>query len=104
MLFTSWIDLAVCGLAVFRLTVLIVDDTEPWNIFSRFRSWTSRMARKHAWFRKSAYHRGIRCHKCVCVYSSAFVLLIHHNPVGVILVALLALSGLSILLNRIPEA
>lgn len=105
----SWIDLMVYGLATFRASLLISEDDLPYNLGIKMRSWLSRKAKAEPAVRKSAVHKGVKCRRCSSVWVAgilAFVVLSDALQ-GILVikwgVLVLALSGLAILLARVPE-
>lgn len=65
---TDFLSLLICGLATFRLAILISIDTGPSKIFSRFRSFLKREAKEHPALRKSDVHHGVDCLRCSSIW------------------------------------
>lgn len=105
----DWITLFICGLATFRLSVMLADDSGPWNIIEKSRSFLKREAKQNPTLRKSAVHEGIECLRCNSIWVAFPVAIYGYNrelldrwiatPCDTFL-AWMALSALAILFNR----
>lgn len=108
----TWIELAIYGLACFRLSVLLSEDDGPGHLILKLRSFLKREAREHKAVRKTYVQEGIECLRCTSVWIAVPVALYAirrdylHEVVlrGVdTLLLWMALSGIAVLLNRIPK-
>lgn len=96
-------------LANFRIAVFLADDTGPFNLFGKLRSFLTRKARTETIVRKSKVDEGIQCKRCNSVWSgmilAAWVFVHESVPtwimfVGDALILSFALSAAAILLVR----
>lgn len=101
--------LLIYGLATFRLAVLFSQDTGPWNVFSRFRSFLKKEAKTNKPLRDSRIQTGIDCLRCSSLELAIPVALyaIFHDSLpewiqttGDVTVLALALSAAAILFHR----
>lgn len=105
----SWLELAIIGLATYRLALLLSSDTGPYGVFTKLRSYLKREAQHNKPLRQSKVHLGIDCIKCVPHWVAfpivAFVFSVEQLPQWLALAGwsfLLwnALSAIAILINR----
>lgn len=105
----SWLTLFICGLATFRLSVMLSNDDGPGKIFSKLRSALKREAKQNPTLRKSDIHNGIDCSRCSSVWVALPMALygFQHESLhawitetGDVFLSWMALSGLAILFNR----
>lgn len=108
-----WIELAIYGLACFRLSVLLSEDDGPGHLMLKLRSLLKREAKQHKAVRKTYVHEGIECLRCSSIWIAAPVAsyAISRDSyaewarlVGDGFLLWMALSGIAVLLNRIPKA
>src|SRR5688500_16390419 len=64
----DWLTLLIYGLACFRLSVMLGEDSGPYRLFTKLRSKLKREAKQHPAVRKSAVHEGIECLRCNSVW------------------------------------
>lgn len=102
--------LALCGLATYRLAMLLSDDLGPFGMFSKLRSFLKREAKTNKPLRASKAHIGIECRRCssvwVAVPVAVFAYFHRQLPVwfaaaGDIFLGAMALSAIAILLSRL---
>lgn len=108
----NFLTLAIYSLAVFRMSILLADDSGPWKLISRFRAWLKRAEKKSPALKKSDVAHGAECLRCnglwfalpIAAYAYFRRHLIEGVVAGVdIFIVAMALSAISILLNRIPK-
>lgn len=108
----NWLQLTIAGLATYRATVLISADSGPFKLMSKLRSFLSRKARTEPIVRKSDVHKGIKCPRCSSVWNAipiaAYAIWYKDLPEWMVwsgdwLLLMLALSGIAVLLNKIPD-
>lgn len=106
---SDWLTLFICGLACFRLSVLISIDDGPAKIFLDFRKLLKREAKQHPVLRKSDIHHGIDCSRCSSVWLALPIALYGFNresfsgwivAIGDVFLSWMALSAMAILFNR----
>lgn len=104
-----WLCLVILILANFRIAVLLADDTGPFGIFTKLRSFLERKSRTSPTVRKSKMDEGIECKRCNSIWGgvllAAWAFLHETIPVGIMILGdaaifTLALSGGAILLVR----
>lgn len=109
---TSWLTFTIDALAVYRLALLLSDDSGPWKLFSRFRSLLRREEKHNKALRNSDAASGVECVRCNSVWLAApvavFAIYRDECPpwlmtAGDLFLLWMALSALVILLNRIPK-
>lgn len=105
----SWLTLFVYGLACFRLSVMLGEDSGPYRAFARLRSMLKREAKQHPAVRKSAVHEGIECTRCNSVWFGLPLTIYWFSrgsmadwvvAAGDAFLLWMALSALAILFNR----
>lgn len=108
----TWLQLAIYGLACFRLSVLLSEDDGPGHLMLKLRSLLKREAKEHKAVRKTYVHEGIECLRCtslqLAIPIAAFACLRSHlwlwlARTGDVFLLAMALSGIAVLLNRIPK-
>lgn len=65
---TTATEFVVYSLAVYRLAVLLSEDTGPGKMFERLRRFLKREAKQHKALRKTDLHHGIQCLRCSSVW------------------------------------
>lgn len=108
----TWLQLAIYGLACFRLSVLLSEDDGPGHLMLKLRALLKREAKEHKAVRKTYVHEGIECLRCSSVWI-AFPVAVYpfirdrlHEDIRLcadIWLLWWALSGIAVLLNRIPK-
>lgn len=105
----TWMELAIYGLACWRLAVLVSDDTGPMKVFSRFRAFLKREEKTNKALRKSDVATGIACKRCSSVWIAtplACFAYFHDQlwprlaTTGDVFVLAMALSAAAILIER----
>lgn len=105
----TWIELLVYGLATFRASLMISEDDGPYNFFLNMRAWLTRKAKTEPAVRKSAVHKGVKCRRCSSIWVSGMLacVILSDTLQGILVIKwgilVLALSGLAMLLARVPE-
>lgn len=101
--------LALYGLATFRMAVLISDDSGPFKLALKFRSFLKREEKKHPVLKKSDVATGVECRRCTSLWVAfpiAAYATLRHNLADFVVIAgdifLLAnaLSALAIIFSR----
>lgn len=105
----NFLTLTIYGLSVFRLAVLLADDSGPWRFISKFRLWLKREEKKSPALKKSDVASGVECIRCNGLWFALPIATYAHCRrfladwvvacVDIFLVAL-ALSALAILFQR----
>lgn len=99
-------------LAVFRLSVLLADDSGPFKFITKIRSFLRREEKKNPILKKSDVAHGAECKRCNSLWFAFPIALfgyLHKRlwdwlaTTGDILIIALAYSAVAILLNRIPK-
>ena len=105
--------LLLYGLATFRLAILISQDTGPWRLLSKFRSWLKREEKHNPALKKADAAKGVSCLRCsslqLAIAVSAYAhfrsrLLPWISTTADVIIWALALSALAIIFVRaFPE-
>lgn len=99
-------------LAVFRLSILLADDSGPWKLLSKFRAFLKREEKKSPALKKSDVAHGVECVRCNGLWFALPVAMFGYfhrrfadwfATTGDILIIALAYSAVAILLSRIPK-
>lgn len=107
--FLIFAKLLLYGLAVFRLSVLLADDSGPFKLALKFRSFLKREEKKHPVLKKSDVAAGIECRRCNSLWLAfpiAAYATLRHRLVdwvvitGDIFILAFALSACAILWHR----
>lgn len=69
----SWLSFLIYSLAVFRLSVLLSDDSGPFRVFSKLRSKLKKEAKTNTVVKKSDVAEGIQCKRCSGVWFAILV-------------------------------
>lgn len=105
----SWLSFVIYSLAVFRLSLMLSEDSGPWKLLTKFRSWLKHEEKKSPQLKKSDVAHGVECKRCSMVWMAALLtayLYTRHRLVEVVAMAgdafivWMALSGAGILLSR----
>lgn len=108
----TWLQFLIVCLCCWRITLFIIEDTGPFGVFEWLRAYISRKSRTEPILRKSKAAEGITCSHCVSVYLAlpmALYIYFHNSlpgwlaMTGDVFILWNALSGASIIINRIPE-
>lgn len=101
----SLLDLAVLGLAVYRLARLIAVDEGPFGVFFRLRHLVGAYDLGENGQPVSAWGRAFECPHCMGVYVAIVLWLIYPLPGGWFIVAILAIAGLqSVLWSLVSDS
>jgi hypothetical protein len=100
-IFMNPFDFLVLALAVFRLSLMITEESGPGWCFKNLRSLVKKKAPKVAHM-----DEGIECFRCMSMQFALVVVIIarfffHSNPVCDVIVYALAISGAAILANKV---
>lgn len=105
----TWLRLLIYGLATWRLSVLLADDSGPYRFISTFRSFLKREAKRNKAVAKSDVAKGVECKRCNSLWFaipiSAYVFLRYFLATWVVMVCeafflMLALSAMAIIISR----
>lgn len=105
----SWLSFVIYSLAVFRLSVLLSDDTGPFKMFQKLRSKLKKEAKTNTVVKKSDVAEGIQCKRCSGVWFAILVTAFVYSRerlvdwvamCGDATLVCCALSGAAIILNR----
>lgn len=105
----SWLSFAIYGLAVFRLSVLLSDDSGPFRVFSKLRSKLKKESKTNTALKKSDVAEGIQCRRCSSLWFSILVTTFVYSRerlvdwvaiIGDATLVCFALSGAAIIINR----
>lgn len=108
----SILAFVIYSLAVFRLAVLLSDDSGPWKVVAKFRAFLKREEKKSPSLKKSDVAHGVECLRCSSIWIAIPVAMFGYfhrrladwiATTGDILIIALAYSAVAILLNRIPK-
>lgn len=107
------LELLIYSLATYRIAVFLSDDSGPWDVFLRLRSFLKREAKHNKPLRESKTHIGIVCIRCNSVWIATPIAAFAYwhgdlpewaKAAGDLVVLLCALSAAAILWNRaLPE-
>jgi hypothetical protein len=67
----TFLNLTICGLACYRLALLLSEDDGPWGMFRRLRTKLKHEAKHNTALRKSEVHKGIECIRCDSIWVAA---------------------------------
>lgn len=104
----NWLELAIAGLATFRLSLLVSSELGPGRIFQKLRLFLKKEAKQSKVVQKTAIHRGVECHLCNSYWWSlpiaAYCIWYYQIPewgqtAGNIFLLWNALSGISVILK-----
>lgn len=105
----SWLSFIIYSLAVFRLSLMLSEDSGPWRLLTKFRSWLKREEKKSPQLKKSDVAHGVECLRCNGIWFAILIALwafSRHKLIdwvatlGEGALYCFALSGLAIILNR----
>lgn len=105
----SWLSFVIYSLAVFRLSLMLSEDSGPWRLITKFRSWLKREEKKSPQLKKSDVAHGVECLRCNGIWFAALVtafIYLRERLIDWVAIAgdsvlvCMALSGMAIILNR----
>lgn len=105
----GFLTFLIYSLAVFRLSLMLSDDSGPWKLITKFRSWLKREEKKSPQLKKSDVAHGVECLRCNGIWFAALVTVFVYSRehlidtvamIGNAVIVGFALSGLAIILNR----
>lgn len=105
----SWLSFAIYGLAVFRLSLMLSEDSGPWKLLAKLRSWLKREEKKNPQLKKSDVAHGVECPRCNGIWFAILITVFVYARsrlidwvamVGDATLVCFALSGAAIILNR----
>lgn len=105
----TFLLLAIYSLAVFRLATFLSDDSGPYAVFTRLRSFLKREAKTNKPLRDSKLHIGVACLRCEALWMAIPIgLYATYRPMlpgwfnsgSDLVILVLALSSAAILLHR----
>lgn len=104
-----WLTFLIYALSVFRLSVLLSDDTGPFKIFQKLRSKLKKEAKTNPVVKKSDVAEGIQCRRCSGVWFAILVTIFVYGreylidwvaTLGNAVLVCFALSGAALIMHR----
>lgn len=97
-------EFLIIAIAVYRLTMLITNDKILEGFRDRFLEWDYNNPEDDTYVPKNLFGYLIHCHWCVSVWSALFLYILYQlSDWSYYLIIILALSGLSSIVNKILE-
>jgi len=105
----DWLKFVVGGLAVFRLGLMLSDDTGPWRFISKFRGWLKREEKKSPSLKRSDVAKGVECIRCSGIWMAMLITGFYYSRSGLFpwiaatgdaVILCFALAGAGVLFNR----